>query len=309
MGDENLSTIFEKESDELIKSSVEDLVPVPSESEDTSGSNSECDLPLCNDFSPINVSEEKSVTFSNPIFDSNDDFTFSDDESLSDEDVPEDNVKIYSNPLFEFFDEYISNDINPLFDEVLEDIENKDPYEPALLVTPLSDANEDEYFDPGGEIDEIDAFLDMEISTNIENGYHDLEGDIIYLESLLPNLHPKVFLDLDPKNLKDEPANKDLKNMVKVFDPGIYEKTFSPTYVSLPFEDRLYLSLTYVIRIFLPYFTYLVDSSLPLSSESEDIIFDPGISAYSFYFLVPVAYESPMEVFSSTCFIPNIAMI
>ncbi|GKF01015.1 hypothetical protein Tco_0027938 [Tanacetum coccineum] len=140
MGDEDLSTIPEKESDEVIKSSVEDLVPIPCESEDTS------------------------VTFYNLLFDSNDDFTSSDDESLSDEDVPKDNVKIYSNPLFEFDDEYISNDVNPLFDEVLEDIKSKDSYvsnldESALLVTPLSDANEDECFDLGGEIDEIDAFL------------------------------------------------------------------------------------------------------------------------------------------------------
>ncbi|GJU38774.1 hypothetical protein Tco_1191731 [Tanacetum coccineum] len=47
MGDENLSTIPEKESDEFIKSSVEDLVPIPSESEDTSDNDSECDLPFC----------------------------------------------------------------------------------------------------------------------------------------------------------------------------------------------------------------------------------------------------------------------
>ncbi|GJY27507.1 reverse transcriptase domain-containing protein, partial [Tanacetum coccineum] len=164
MGDEELSTIPKKESDEFIKFSVENLVPIPSDSEDTSESDGDCDLSLCDDLSPINVSEEKSMTFSNPLFDSNDDFTSSDDESLSDEDVPEDNVKIYSNPLFEFDDEYISSDVNPLFDEVLEDIENKDSYvsnldEPALLVTPLFDANEDECFDPGGKINEIDAFL------------------------------------------------------------------------------------------------------------------------------------------------------
>ncbi|GJR50135.1 hypothetical protein Tco_1400656 [Tanacetum coccineum] len=108
------------------------------------------------------LEQEQSVTFSNPLFDSNDDFTSSDDESLSDEDVLEDNVKIYSNPLFEFDDEYISSDVNPLFDEVLEDIESKDSYisnldEPALLVTPLSDDNEDECFYSGGEIDEMIA--------------------------------------------------------------------------------------------------------------------------------------------------------
>ncbi|GJW74413.1 hypothetical protein Tco_0133783 [Tanacetum coccineum] len=114
--------------------------------------------------------KEKSLTFSNPLFDSNDDFTSSDDESLSDEDVLKDNVKIYSNPLFKLDDEYISSDVNPLFDEVLEDIENKDPYnsdldEPALLVTPLSDFNEDECFDPGGDVDEIEFLLHRNTST------------------------------------------------------------------------------------------------------------------------------------------------
>ncbi|GKD07941.1 hypothetical protein Tco_1187626 [Tanacetum coccineum] len=214
MGDKNLSTIPEKESNEVIKSSVEDLVPIPSESEDTSDNDSECDLPFCDDSPLIDVLGGNFMTFSNPLFDSDNDFTSSDDESLPEEDVPKGNFKIYSNPLFEFDDEYISSDVNPLFDEVLEDIESKDSYvsnldEPAFLVTPLPDANEDECFDLGGEIDEIDAFLDMDISTDIENGYHDSEGDIIYLESLfindiIPNLSPNVFLDHDPKNLKGD---------------------------------------------------------------------------------------------------------
>nr|GEY42389.1 hypothetical protein [Tanacetum cinerariifolium]GEY42398.1 hypothetical protein [Tanacetum cinerariifolium] len=71
---------------------------------------------------------------------------------------------------------------------VLENIENKDSYdsnldEPDLLVTPFLDTNEDECFDPGGDIDEVDAFLEIDVSTNIKNGYHDSEGDILYLES------------------------------------------------------------------------------------------------------------------------------
>ncbi|GKD68716.1 hypothetical protein Tco_1322806, partial [Tanacetum coccineum] len=195
MGNEELSTIPEKESDEFIKSSVEDLIPILRESEDSSGSDSKSVLPSSDDFSPI--VEEKSVTF--------------------------------SNPLFEFDDEYISNDVNPLFDEVLKNIESKDSYvsnldEPTLLVTPLSDANENECCDPGGIIDEIDAFLDMDISTDIENGYHDSEGDIIYLESLLiddtsHNLPPEVFLDHDPRSLKDEPDNDDLMTKEKSFRP------------------------------------------------------------------------------------------
>ncbi|GJV21709.1 hypothetical protein Tco_1370729 [Tanacetum coccineum] len=50
MEDEHLDTIPETESDELIKSSVEDLVHTPSESDGIS--ESECDLPVCDDSSP-----------------------------------------------------------------------------------------------------------------------------------------------------------------------------------------------------------------------------------------------------------------
>ncbi|GKE82580.1 hypothetical protein Tco_1552580, partial [Tanacetum coccineum] len=169
----------------------------------------------------------------------------------------------------------------------------------------------DKIFDPGDDIDEIDAFLDVDISTDIKDGYQDSEGDILYLESLLSNdtilsLPPEVFLDHDPRSLSDI---NDLKIMVKVFDPGIHEKKFSPTYVSLTFEDRHYLSFTYVIPIFLSYFTYPVVSPFLLSSGSKDIIFDPDISAFYFSSLEPVAYEYLMEVCSSTCFIPNITMI
>ncbi|GKF00570.1 hypothetical protein Tco_0023920, partial [Tanacetum coccineum] len=263
-------------------------------------------------------------------------YTFSDDESFPEKDVQEENFKIYSNPLFVFDDEYISSDVNPLFNEVLEEIENKDSYvsnfdQPTLLVTSLFDANEDECFDPGGDIDEINAFLDMDVSTDIEDDYYDSEGDTIYLESFLiedtiPNLFPKVFLDHDPKSLNDEPDNNDLKSMVKVFNPGIHEKIISPTYVRLPFEDRHYFSLTFFIRIFLPYLTYSMDFSLLLSFGSEDTIFDPSISVFSFYSLEPVVShrsgtfkcfnvylnimnESPMEICSSTCVVPNIMMI
>ncbi|GKE08999.1 hypothetical protein Tco_1412550 [Tanacetum coccineum] len=119
-----------------------------------------------------------------------DDFPLlTDDESPLEADVPEESFKIYSNPLFEFDEEYISSN-------------------PDLLVTPLSDANKDECFNPGGDIDGI------VVSTDIEDDYHDSEGDIIYLENLLnndpiPYLPPEVFLDHDPRSLKDELDNND----------------------------------------------------------------------------------------------------
>ncbi|GJY22135.1 hypothetical protein Tco_0394701 [Tanacetum coccineum] len=89
MGDKHLDTIPKTELH------VENLVSIPSESEVTSNNESECDVPVNDESSPI------FTTFSNPLFDSNDDFTSSDDESLSNEDVPMENFKIYSNPLFD----------------------------------------------------------------------------------------------------------------------------------------------------------------------------------------------------------------
>nr|GEX71382.1 hypothetical protein [Tanacetum cinerariifolium] len=72
-GDEHLDTILEKESDEFIKSSVENLVANPSESADEC----ECDVPDCDDSQTTNFS-----TFFNPLFD---DSTSSHDESSHEE--------------------------------------------------------------------------------------------------------------------------------------------------------------------------------------------------------------------------------
>ncbi|GJU04205.1 integrase, catalytic region, zinc finger, CCHC-type containing protein [Tanacetum coccineum] len=205
---------------------------------------------LIDDFPPLDVLGGNSVIFSNPLSVSNKDFTSSDDESPPEADVLEENFKIYSNPLFEFDEEYISSNVNPLFNEVLEDIESEDSYfsnhdEPALLVTPLFDANEDECFDPGGDIDEIDAFLNIDVSTDIEDSYHNSEGDIIYLENMLnndtiPYLPPEVFVDHDPRSLKDEPDNDNLKSMVKVFNPDISAYSLyslEPVAYESPMED------------------------------------------------------------------------
>ncbi|GKE67600.1 hypothetical protein Tco_1521761, partial [Tanacetum coccineum] len=121
------------------------------------------------------------------------------------------------------------------------DIECKDSYasnldESTFLVTPLSDSNKDECltpgddiefllhhdpilydalideagcFDPGGDNDEIEAFLAIEVPTYIEEGYYDSEGDILYLESLLSddtthNLSPNVFFDHEPQHIENE---------------------------------------------------------------------------------------------------------
>ncbi|GJX35302.1 hypothetical protein Tco_0246859 [Tanacetum coccineum] len=75
MGDEHLDTILATESDEVIKSSVDDLVLIPSESEGIP--DSVCDMPLCNNHTPLEAFKEHSET----IIDSNNEYSLSDDDS------------------------------------------------------------------------------------------------------------------------------------------------------------------------------------------------------------------------------------
>ncbi|GJT34423.1 hypothetical protein Tco_0924842, partial [Tanacetum coccineum] len=58
MGVEVISTTLARENDELIKSSVDDLVPIPRESEVTSDSNLECDMPVNTPLPTTDVREE-----------------------------------------------------------------------------------------------------------------------------------------------------------------------------------------------------------------------------------------------------------
>nr|GEZ08764.1 hypothetical protein [Tanacetum cinerariifolium] len=302
MRDEHLDTIPATESDGFIKSSVENLVPNPSESE----GEHECDVPACDDF----------TTFSNILFDVDDDFSSSDDELFSDEDISK---KIYSNSLFD--EEIISMKIDPhhlnaelilFLDEFADELTllksippgidkvDCDPKEEIHLVErllydnssprPLEEFNSKnsdaiiESFslspilaeDSDPFMEEIDLFLasDGSIPSGIDSAYSDSEGDNLFLERLL----------------YDDP---------------------------IPLPDTL--DFSNIVRVFLPFFTYPVTSSILLSSGSEDTIFDPGISNYYFSSLEPgVSHrsetfmkfnvypnylnESPMEILSSTCF-------
>ncbi|GKA97834.1 hypothetical protein Tco_0825728 [Tanacetum coccineum] len=246
MGDENLSTIPEKELDKFIKSS--DI-----ESEDSYVSKlDEPDL-LVTSLSKLN--EDK-------CFDLGGDFILE---------------EIKACP--------ISDLIPPRIDNAYFDSEGD-----ILLLEKLLNDDPSSHLPPKELNFEELKVIKSNVSTDFEDDYYDSEGDIIYLESLLikdtiPNLSPKVFLDRDPRSLEDEHDKDDLESMVKVFDPGIHKKIISLTYVSLPFEDRHYFSLKFVIKIFLPFLTYLVNSLPLFSSGSEDTIFDPDIFAYSFYSL------------------------
>ncbi|GKA50185.1 hypothetical protein Tco_0743258 [Tanacetum coccineum] len=147
---------------------VENLVPIPSESEVTFNNENECDLPVKDDSSQI------FTTFSNPLFDSNDDFSSSDDESLSNEDVSKENFKIYSNPLcdneeiiFPKIDTHSFNAESNLIDSML----NRD-----TNISPKIDCLLEEF---SGELAHIDP-----IPPGIEKADFDLEEEIRLVENL-----------------------------------------------------------------------------------------------------------------------------
>nr|GEV37079.1 hypothetical protein [Tanacetum cinerariifolium] len=138
-----------QKSDEVIESSVKNLVPIPCEYEVTSDDESECDVSVKDESFPV------LITFSNPIFDDNNDFTSSDDELLSDEDVPMEDFKVYSNPLFD--DEEInSNKLDPhCFDAESDFIESLSKY--------------DTLFESSLKFDYLEEFSSELMSTSIIN--------------------------------------------------------------------------------------------------------------------------------------------
>ncbi|GKF35793.1 hypothetical protein Tco_0112551, partial [Tanacetum coccineum] len=166
MGDEVISTIFERGNDEFIKSSVDDLVPIPRESELTFDN---IDLLLREhlntlstgdrevDFNPSrDIEELERLLADDPVLVPR---VF--DEPLGNSDlVPRSYDVTFLNPLFDFNDDYTLCYDNPLFDEEFEDISSLNPpeltliiNESTLLVTSLPDPRqiclrEGERFDP-----------------------------------------------------------------------------------------------------------------------------------------------------------------
>ncbi|GKC05039.1 hypothetical protein Tco_0996649 [Tanacetum coccineum] len=175
MGDEVIRTIHARETDEFIKSSVDDLVPIPRESGVTSDSDLECDMPATTPLTTTDVREEK-VDIDLPFGEHLDTLSMGDREIdfnlirdieelerlLADDPIPVPKVfdaplansdsvprsyeATFSNPLFDFNDDYTLCYDNPLFDEELEDISSLDPPEStpvidesSLLVTSLLD--------------------------------------------------------------------------------------------------------------------------------------------------------------------------
>nr|GEW36486.1 hypothetical protein [Tanacetum cinerariifolium] len=238
MGYEHTNTTSETESDEIIKSGVEELVPILNENEVTSEDKKEYD-----DFEDIEYLEA----------------------SLPDPDI----VNVEE-----------ENDVN---------VEEEE----RLINVVKNDISNDSSNDP--LLEEADLLLasDNSIPQGIENFSYDSKGDIRFLKELLIDdsiLFPNNELsgsDFDNPSVPRPPpeprdAEFDFKEEISVVmnDKDELECLDSRDEfdVSTNDENGDYFPFMFVIRIFLP---YLICSKMflsLLSAESEDTIFDAGIS-------------------------------
>ncbi|GKA93040.1 hypothetical protein Tco_0815026 [Tanacetum coccineum] len=239
------------------------------------GDECECNVP---DSQTINF-----LTFSNPLFN---DSASSNDKSSHEEVTHEMSFITYLNPLFDLDEEIISSEFNPIHNEVLDSISKNDHFD-AKSYLPKSPLNHNTLIVFSPRNDPLDHEFTGEIIINpsrIAREHEEYIRDVFYLEKLLiddttHNLFPEVLFDHEPQCFKDESEFDTLKNMVKTFDPGIYEKTFSPSCVRLSSKDHHYLFFTIVVQIL---FTHHLNFLFSLRGEGPTI-FDPGIR-FSFFF-------------------------
>nr|GEU34756.1 zf-CCHC domain-containing protein/UBN2 domain-containing protein [Tanacetum cinerariifolium] len=320
MGDEHIDTIPATKSDEVIKSSVEDFVPIPSESEGIP--DTMCDVHLVNNHTPLEAKDHFKI-----VINSNDDYSSSDDDSLYYENIeyveatPHDSelvslevnlliakieaLKDNPTPSFEFLTKSSSTSPKPFlketnaFDNSLPEFENFcfDLEEISSgSTTTRSDISPPDY--------EAFSFYDDHIKEN-SSGSTTTHSDISLSEydSFIFDLSNDQFPPTDRSDFThevfaDEPAHiislpeydcfyfrnlSDLGEWISSLNSGIRESLSSTTCVNLPNEDDHSPLLAYVVWIFLAYLTYPVIPHHLYSFGNEDTIFDPGITINHFY--------------------------
>ncbi|GJU86012.1 hypothetical protein Tco_1293558 [Tanacetum coccineum] len=306
MGDEHLSTIPETESDELIKSSVENLVLIPSESEDYSNIKMTMSHFLMRTF--------QRKFFSNPLFDEEiistkidpHQFNVESDliESLLNRDISIVSSLKFDSLLEEFSGELAHIDlISPEIDEADFDPEedfrlvekllydNLSPRPPKEFNSENSDAVI-ESFSPSPIpvevidylMEDIDIFLalDDSIPPGIENDDYDSEGDTLFLRELLTHdplslpenksFHfDRYYVPSSPRPPEKPPDDDDVSFDIEP-DTGVFTKVVDD--ISDNSTRELYVHVPNVLPN-LPTLSLMFDTLLPFSSENDDKVFNP----------------------------------
>ncbi|GJR77441.1 hypothetical protein Tco_0089806 [Tanacetum coccineum] len=328
MGDEYLDTILATEPDEVIKSSVEDLVPIPSESEGIS--DKMCDVSFRDNSPPLDISKDQFEDF----FDSNNDSTSINDDSFSIDNIdyveaPPPHSELVSleevkdfHPEDEELEDGILREklskINLLIAKIEALKDNPTPSSDFMTKSPSTSPNSflEETNISYNSLPKSETFcfnLEEKSSGNptsytdlslldykaffcdSEPDLEDFTMDSFMSKSPIPKNSGSTTIpadislpDLKCFYFKSEP---DLGDLTSIIDLGIRENVSSTTNVNLPFQIDQSPLFAYVVWIFLYFLTYPVALPYLLSAENEDIIFDPNISIYH-SFMMGVSHQS-----------------
>nr|GEY66658.1 hypothetical protein [Tanacetum cinerariifolium] len=259
MGYEHLSITPETESDEVTESNAENLLPILSECEVTLKDKRDCDVLV----STIYVCDNHYDIFSDSKID--DDILVYDDDfkdigyveaSLSDPEivsVEEENV--------------VHQAENDVYQEEEIDLEDISQIQDEKLINLMkNDISDNSSNDP--LLEEADLFLasDNSISPGIENLADDSKGDIRFLEELIID-NSILSHESSDSNFEDNPSIPRPPPEPPDAETDAGEEI--PVVMNDKDEDVSYSSFVFVI--FAKVFSFL-------SVESEDTIFDPGIS-------------------------------
>nr|GEW79188.1 hypothetical protein [Tanacetum cinerariifolium] len=274
MGDEHLNTIPATKSDEFIKSGVETLISILSES--VGIPEHMCDVPFHDNSPPLDVSNDQIEDF----FESNEEFSSTDDDSFSIDAID----YVEASPPDS---ELISSEVMEIVIPEVGGIEalNNNPilfYDLIISGTPPNST-------PSGESDfflEVDAFLAVEdkpTSSQFPKSYLDPEGDMLLLEAFLNDDHSFNF-----KTKSSSTSLNSLLEETNNFDNSLPEFTtfskvlFDAKYESDSSDDQSCSDEDVLEKIVLKPLSeeeiipmkslHTHDSSLPISSKIDYIL-------------------------------------
>ncbi|GJS10567.1 hypothetical protein Tco_0367363 [Tanacetum coccineum] len=300
MGDAHLSTILEKESDKVIKFSVENLVPIPSESKDLTDYESECDMPVCDDSSSkndgldaiVSIPPGKEIDHLDAIPDSVQSFLNRDNSIIF-------LIEEFANklaPIDPIPSGIVEADLNPeedirLIDKLLND--DSSLYSSEELISEIPDAIINSFSpspipveDSDSFMEEIDILLasDDSIPPGIENEDYDSEGDVLFLEELLnddsislpeyESFHVDFYNVSSSPRPPEKPPDDDVYFDIEP-DTGVLTTKVVDD-ISDNSTRELYVHVPNVLPT-LPTLYLVFDTLLPFSSENEDKVFNLGI--------------------------------
>nr|GFB46255.1 hypothetical protein [Tanacetum cinerariifolium] len=254
MGDEHLDTISATESDEVIKSSIKDLVPIPSEFEGIP--DTMCDVHLDNNHTPLEAKDHFEI-----VTNSNDDNSSSNDDSLYNENIeyveasPRDSELVSLEAAEIVIPKSSSTSLNPLLEET------------NTFHNSLSEF-ENFYFDLG-EISSGSTTTHSDTSLLDYEAFYFDDDHVKEISSGSPTIHSDISLseyysfifDFAHEEFADELAHiisppeydrfyfwnlPDLGELMSVLNSGIRENLLSTTSVNLPIEDDHSPLLAYV---------------------------------------------------------------